>query len=176
MDINTIRAVDQVWATDITYIPLQNGFLYLVAVVALFSKNVPSWKLSNGLDTEFCLDVLEMALEGGRRPKIFHSHSDQSCQFMSSDVVAKLQREKVKISWPGRKCCYDNILVEKLWRNVKYEEHYLRSYSDGWEDEISLAHFRWRYCHVRQDHTSPWEAEHPMMSTLKSYLAPPART
>ena len=73
VDVSTITAMDQVWATDITYIPLQKGFLYLVAIVDLFSRNVLSWKLSNSLATEFCLDALEMALEGGRRPEILHS-------------------------------------------------------------------------------------------------------
>jgi putative transposase len=80
--------VDQVWATDITYIPLQKGFLYLVAIVDLFSRNVLSWKLSNSLDTEFCLYALEMALGGGSKPEIFHS--DQGCQFTSGDCVARL--------------------------------------------------------------------------------------
>ena len=147
VDLSTVTAVDQVWATDITYIPMRKGFLYLVAIVDLFSRNILSWKLSNSLDTEFCLDALAMALEGGRKPGIFHS--DQGCQFTSSDFVAKLQDEKIKISWSGRKRCYDNILVERLWRTVKYEEVYLRAYTDGWEAEISLARFLWRYCHVR---------------------------
>jgi putative transposase len=147
VDRQNITAVDQVWATDITYIPLQKGFLYLVAVVDLFSRHVLSWKHSNSLDTEFCLDALEMALSSGHRPEIFHS--DQGCQFTSSEFVARLQGEKIKISWSGRKRCYDNILVERLWRTVKYEEVYLRAYSDGWEAEISLARFLWRYCHVR---------------------------
>jgi putative transposase len=118
VDLSMVTAVDQVWATDITYIPMRKGFLYLVAIVDLFSRNILSWKLSNSLDTEFCLDALEMALEGGRKPGIFHS--DQGCQFTSSDFVAKLQAEKIKISWSGRKRCYDNILVERLWRTVKY--------------------------------------------------------
>ena len=118
VDPQNITAVDQVWATDITYIPLQKGFLYLVAVVDLFSRHVLSWKLSNSLDTEFCLDALEMALSSGHRPEIFHS--DQGCQFTSSEFVARLQGEKIKISWSGRKRCYDNILVERLWRTVKY--------------------------------------------------------
>ena len=147
VDLNQITAVDQIWATDITYIPLQKGFLYLVAIVDLFSRNVLSWKLSNSLDTEFCLEALDMALEGGRMPEIFHS--DQGCQFTSSDFVARLQTKEIKISWSGKKRCYDNILVERLWRTVKYEEVYLRAYSDGWEAEISLARFLWRYCHVR---------------------------
>jgi putative transposase len=147
VDLSMVTSVDQVWATDITYIPLQRGFLYLVAIVDLFSRHVLSWRLSNSLDTEFCLDALEMALEGGRQPEVFHS--DQGCQFTSTDFVARLQAEEIKISWSGRKRCYDNILVERLWRTVKYEEVYLHAYSDGWEAEINLARFLWRYCHVR---------------------------
>lgn len=147
MDLKQVRAADQIWATDITYIPLQKGFLYLVAIMDLFSRNVLSWKLTGSLDTEFCLDALEMALAAGRKPEIFHS--DQGCQFTCSDFVARLQAEKIKISWSGRKRCYDNILVERLWRTVKYEEVYLHAYSDGWEAEVNLARFLWRYCHVR---------------------------
>jgi putative transposase len=147
VDLKQVRAADQVWATDITYIPLQKGFLYLVAIVDLLSRNVLSWKLSNSLDTEFCLEALEMALSSGRKPEIFHS--DQGCQFTSSDFVAKLRGEKIKISWSGKKRCYDNILVERLWRTLKYEEVYLHAYNDGWEAEINLARFLWRYCHVR---------------------------
>ena len=100
VDISQPSAVDQVWATDITYIPLQKDFLYLVAIVDLFSRHVLSLKLSNSLDTEFCLEALEIALEGGRRPEIFHS--DQSCQFTSSIFVARLQTEAIRVSWSGR--------------------------------------------------------------------------
>ena len=118
-----------------------------MAIVDLFSRNVLSWQLSNSLDTEFCMYALEMALGDGRKPEVFHS--DQGCQFTSSAFVARLRAEEIKISWSGRKRCYDNILVERLWRTVKYEEVYLRAYKDGWEAEISLARFLWRYCHVR---------------------------
>jgi transposase InsO family protein len=89
-----------------------------VAIVDLFSRNVLSWILSNSLDTEFCLDALEMAVGDGRKPEVFHS--DQGCQFTSSTFVARLQEEEIKISWSGRKRCYDNILVETLCRTVKY--------------------------------------------------------
>ena len=89
-----------------------------MAIVDLFSRNVLSWKLSNSLDTEFCLDVLEMALAGDRKPEIFHS--DQGCQFTSADFVAKLEAEKIKISWSGRKRCYDIILEERLWRTLQH--------------------------------------------------------
>ncbi len=88
-----------------------------------------------------------MALEAGRKPEIIHT--DQGCQFTSTDIVARLQAEEIKISWSGRKRCYDNILDERLWRTVKYEEVYLRACSDGWKAEISLARFLWRYCHAR---------------------------
>ena len=118
VELDNITSIDQVWATDITYIPMRKGFLYLVAIMDLFSRNVLSWKLSNSLNTQFCMDALEMALESGRRPEIFHS--DQGCQFTSADYVAKLQAEEIKISWSGRRRCYDNILVERLWRTLKY--------------------------------------------------------
>lgn len=122
-------AVDQVLATDITYISLQKCCLYLEAIVDLFPRNVLSWKLSNSLDTEFCLNAVEMALESGRKPEIFHF--DQGGQFTSSDFVARLQSEKDKISWAGRKRGYDNILLESLWRTLKYHQVYQRAYSYG---------------------------------------------
>ena len=139
VDLKQVRAVDQVWATDITYIPLQKGFLYLVAIMDLYSRYVVSWRLSNSLDTEFCLDALEMALASGRRPEIFHS--DQGCQFTCGAFVEQLQEAEIKISWSRRKRCYDNILVERLWRTLKYEEVYLRAYGDGWDARVSLARF-----------------------------------
>ena len=147
VDLKQVRAAEQIWATDITTIPLQRGFLYLEAIVDLFSRNVLSWKLSNSLGTELCLQALEMALSSGRKPEIFHS--DQGSQFTSADFVARLREETIRISWSGRKRCYDNILVERLWRTLKYEEVYLHAYNDGWEAEVSLARFLWRYCHVR---------------------------
>ena len=146
MDLKPVTALDQVWATDTTYIPLQKGFLYQVAVVDLFSRHMLSWKLFSSLDTEFCLEALELALEGGGKLQNFHS--DQGCQFTSTDLVVRLQDKELKISWSGRKRCYDNTLVERLWRTVKYEEVYLRAYTVNWAAEISLARFQWRYYHV----------------------------
>jgi len=96
VDLNILKAVDHVWATDITKIPLQKGFLYLVAIVDLCSRNVLSWKLSNSLDTEFCLEALEMVLGGGRKPEVFHS--DQGYQFPSSVFVSRLQDQAIRIS------------------------------------------------------------------------------
>jgi len=103
VDLKQVTTVDQIWSTDNTYFPLKKGFLYLVAIVDLFSRNVLSWKLSSSLDTEFCLEALEMALEGGRKPEIFHS--DQGCQFTSSVFVDRLQAETIKISCSARKRC-----------------------------------------------------------------------
>ena len=174
VDLSQVTDVDQVWGTDITYIPLQKGFLYLVAIVDLFSRNVLSWKLSNSLDTEFCLEALEMALGSCRKPGVFHS--DQGCQFTSSAFVGKLQAEKIKISWSGRKRCYDNILVERLWRTVKYEEVYLRAYSDGWEAEISLARFLWRYCHVRPHSSLGGRTPHEVHTETKPCSSRPRLT
>jgi putative transposase len=129
--------------------PLQKGFLYLAAIVDLFSRHVLSWKLSNSLDMEFCLEALELAVEGGRMPEIFHS--DQGCQFTSADFVSRLQTEKIRISWSGRKRLCDSIMVERLWRTwrtVKYEDLYLLAYNDGCEARTSLACFLSRCCHV----------------------------
>jgi putative transposase len=88
-----------------------------VEIIDLHSRHLLSWKNSNSLDTEFCLDALGMTLEGGRRPEIFHS--DKGCQFPSGDFVARLLAEEIKISWSGRKRCYDNNLAGRLWRTVK---------------------------------------------------------
>lgn len=104
VDLKQVRAADQIWATDITTIPLKKGFLYLMAIVDMFSSNVLSCKFSNSIDTKFYLDALEMALASGRKPKIFRSN--QGCQLTSTDFVARLQAEKTKISWSARKRCY----------------------------------------------------------------------
>jgi putative transposase len=174
VDLQQLTAADQVWATDITYIPLRKGFLYLVAIVDLFSRHVLSWKLSNSLDTEFCLEALEMALASGRKPQIFHS--DQGCQFTSGDFVAQLKAEEIKISWSGRGRCFDNILVERLWRTVKYEEVYLRAYGDGWEAEISLARFFWRYGHVRPHNSLGGKTPHEVYTETKPCSSRPELT
>jgi putative transposase len=97
--------------------------------VDLFSRQVLSWKLPNSLDTEFCLDALEMALGGGHKPEIFQF--DQGCQVTTSAFVARLQAKALQINWFGRKSCYAKTLVEMLWRTGKYEEVYLRGYSVG---------------------------------------------
>ena len=117
---------NQVWSTDITYIRLQSGFVYLAAIIDWFSRYVVSWALSNTLDTYFCVDMLENALKINR-PEIFNS--DQGTQFTSSDFTGILEDNGIRISMDGRGRVYDNIFVERLWRTVKYEEVYLKEYN-----------------------------------------------
>jgi len=157
-DLRVVTAVYQVWA----------------AVVDLFSREVLSWQLSNSLDIEYCLDTMEIAMGGGRRPKIFYS--DQGWQFTSADFVGRLQGDGIKISWYRKKRCYDNIELERLWRRVKYEEVYLHAYSDGWEAELSLARFLWRYCHVRPQNTLGGSTLHDVYTEIKSCSSRPELT
>ena len=103
-------------------------------------------------------------------------HSDHGCQFTSSVFVARLQAEAIKISWSGRKRCYDNILVERLWRTVKYEEVYLRAYSDVWEAEISLARFLWWYCHLRPHSSLGGRTPHEVYTEIEPCSSRPELT
>jgi len=116
---------DQVWSTDITYIRLSRGFVYLVAVLDWFSRYVLSWEVSVSLDVGFCLDALDRALEKGK-PAIFNS--DQGCQFTSQPFTERLLAQDIRISMDGRGRALDNVFVERLWRTVKQEEVYLKDY------------------------------------------------
>jgi putative transposase len=120
-----IERVNQVWSTDITYVRLSKGFVYLVAIIDWFSRYVLSWELSVSLDTTFCMSALEKALLT-QRPEIFNS--DQGSQFTSLEFTGRLFKEGIKISMDGRGRALDNIFVERLWRSVKYEEIYLKDY------------------------------------------------
>lgn len=124
-----INRVDQVWSTDITYIPVFRGFIYLVAVIDWFSRYVLSWETSSTMDSEFCLSALEWALADGRRPEIFNT--DQGSQFTSDQFTARLLSGSIRISMDGRGRALDNVFVERLWRSVKYEEVYLNDYQDA---------------------------------------------
>ena len=117
-----IERVNQVWSTDITYIPLPNGFLYLTAVVDWHSRYVLSWRLSNTLDVGFCIEALEEALRCGC-PEVFNT--DQGVQFTSVSYTSRLEAVGAKVSMDGKGRCLDNVFVERLWRTVKYEEVYL---------------------------------------------------
>ena len=117
---------DQVWAMDITYVPMARGFVYLAAVIDWFSRKVLAWRLSITLTADFCVDALQEALGRHRRPDIFNT--DQGSQFTSMDFTAVLKDAEVAISMDGRGAWRDNVFVERLWRSVKYEEVYLRAY------------------------------------------------
>jgi putative transposase len=118
---------DHVWSTDITYIRMWRGFIYLVAIIDWFSRFVLAWELSTTLDAGFCLSALDWALASGRRPEIFNT--DQGAQFTSDEFTGRLIDNSILISMDGRGRALDNIFVERLWRSVKYEEIYLNDYS-----------------------------------------------
>ena len=117
---------NQVWATDITYLPMARGFGYLVAVIDWYSRRVLSWRLSNTLDSQFCVDALEDAIANYCAPEIFNT--DQGSQFTSEEFSDVLKREEIQISMDGKGRWLDNVFVERLWRSVKYEEVYLKAY------------------------------------------------
>ena len=121
-----ITRPNQVWSTDITYIPMKNGFMYLTAVIDWYSRYVLSWQLSNTLDTHFCIDALQQALQAGR-PDLFNT--DQGSQFTSLAFTSLLEAAGIRISMDGKGRALDNIFVERLWRSVKYEDIYLNHYA-----------------------------------------------
>ena len=131
-----VRAPDQVWCADITYVPMPRGFMYLVAVMDWFSRYVLAWQLSNTLESGFCISALEQALTGGV-PEIFNT--DQGAQFTSEAFVGRLQTSGIRVSMDGRGRAADNIFIERLWRSVKYEEVYLRDYADGMDAHQGLG-------------------------------------
>jgi len=133
-----ITRPNQVWAADITYIPMARGFLYLVAIIDWYSRYVLSWRLSNTLEADFCVDALEEALKKGR-PDIFNT--DQGAQFTSEAFTGLLEKHGVRISMDGKGSYNDNLFIERLWRTVKYEEVYLKAYQDGREARIGLSNY-----------------------------------
>jgi putative transposase len=120
-----ITETDQVWSTDITYIPMYKGFAYLVAVIDWFSRYVLSWEISNTLDVYFCLNALDKALRSGK-PEIFNT--DQGSQFTSLSFVNKVLDNNIRLSMDSKGRALDNIFIERLWRSLKYEDIYLKEY------------------------------------------------
>ena len=137
-DLEVIQP-DQVWCSDITYLPMRSGFLYLVAIMDWFSRFVLAWELSNSLDTEFCIKALTKALQVGGSPGIFNT--DQGAQFTSEEFTGKLLSEGVRISMDGRGRALDNVFIERLWRTVKYEEVYPADYGNGVEALRGLGRY-----------------------------------
>ena len=133
----TITEPNHVWASDITYIPMAHGFLYLVAVIDWASRAVLAWRLSNTMDSGFCVEALEEALQRHGKPRIFNT--DQGAQFTSSAFTGKLAAAGIAISMDGRGRFMDNIFIERLWRSIKYEEVHLKAYADGREARAGIG-------------------------------------
>ena len=153
-----ISRPDQVWATDITYVPMSCGFMYLMAILDLSSRFVLSWRISNSLEGSFCVEALEEAL-AWRQPEIFNT--DQGVQFTSLAFTSVLKDHGVAISMDGRGRVFDNILVERLWRTVKYEDIYLKEYETVRRLRRGLEDYFRFYCferfHQSLDYRTPWD-------------------
>jgi len=139
---------NQVWAADITYIPMARGFLYLVAIIDWYSRYVLSWRLSNTMDAGFCAEALEEALRKGK-PEIFNT--DQGAQFTGEAFTGLLEQHGVRISMDGKGSYNDNLFIERLWRTVKYEEVYLKAYQDGRDARIGLGSY-FRFYNTERPH------------------------
>lgn len=135
-----VKRVNQVWSADITYIPMAQGFMYLVAIMDWHSRYVLAWRLSNTMDSDFCIDALEEALSKGT-PEIFNT--DQGSQFTSEAFTGVLLQHNIQVSMDGKGRCMDNVFVERLWRSLKYEEVYLKGYQKVPEARAGIrAYFR----------------------------------
>jgi putative transposase len=158
-----ISRYDQVWSTDVTYVPMRRGFMYLTAVIDWHSRYVLSWRLSNTLDGRFCLEALDAALnlEGGR-PEIFNT--DQGSQFTAKAFTGRLKKEEIAISMDGRGRALDNVFIERLWRSLKYEDVYLKSYQTVRELTRGLekwfAFYNHERLHQSLDYRPPAEVYH----------------
>jgi putative transposase len=135
----TICRVNHVWATDITYIPMRTGFLYLAAIMDWYSRRVLSWRLSNTLDSSFCIEALQEAFERFGQPEIFNT--DQGAQFTAEAFTDALRDRGIAISMDGKGRCLDNVFVERLWRSLKYEEVYLHAYDTVPEARASIGRY-----------------------------------
>src|ERR671916_980043 len=133
-----ITQPNQVWTADITYIPMARGFLYLVAIMDGHSRYVLSWRLSNTMEGDFCIEALEEALRKGR-PEIFNT--DQGAQFTSEAFTGLLEQHGVRVSMDGKGRYTDNLFIERLWRSLKYEEVYLKAYTGGREARVGIGSY-----------------------------------
>jgi putative transposase len=130
---------NQVWAADISYIPMARGFVYLVAIIDWFSRKVLAWRLSNSMAADFCVEALEEALAKFGGPEIFNT--DQGAQFTGSDFIGVLRKHQIRISMDGKGRWRDNVFVERLWRSVKYEEVYLHAYESVSAARTGIARY-----------------------------------
>jgi len=139
-----INRPNQVWSADITYIPMARGFMYLFAIIDWYSRKVLAWELSNTLDTTFCLRTLNRAVEiTGTIPDIFNT--DQGCQFTSDEWIGRLKELNISISMDGKGRWLDNVVIERFWRSIKYDDIYMKSYENGRELERGIEEYIMRY-------------------------------
>jgi putative transposase len=146
-----ITRPNQVWATDISYIPMARGFVYLAAVIDWFSRRVLSWRLSITMDTSFCIEALDEALRLHGKPEIFNT--DQGSQFTSEAFTGRLKEESIQISMDGRGRWADNVFVERLWRSLKYEHVYLHAYESVGEARDKIGRY-FEFFNARRPHSS----------------------
>jgi len=147
----SIERANQVWATDICYIPMAKGFMYLMAIMDWHSRRVLSWRVSNTLDTDFCIEALEEALKRFGAPEIFNT--DQGAQFTAEAFTGVLKAHGIAISMDGKGRWVDNVFVERLWRSVKYEDVYLRAYQTPTELRTGLARY-FEFYNTRRRHSA----------------------
>lgn len=161
----TIDRPDQVWCSDITYVPVRHGYLYLVAVMDWYSRHVLAWQLSNTLESTFCIEAVTAALARGR-PQIFNT--DQGSQFTSEAFTSLLSEHRVAISMDGRGRAMDNVFIERLWRSVKYEDIYLKDYTNGADVNEGLTQwfdlYTYRRPHQGLNSRTPFEVYHNIPS------------
>jgi putative transposase len=146
-----VTRANQVWSTDISYIPMKHGFVYLIAVIDWFSRRVLSWKLSITMDVSFCLEALDEALSKHGKPEIFNT--DQGSQFTSIDFTGRLKKEGIAISMDGKGRWCDNVFVERFWRSIKYEEVYLHAYDSVSEARSRIGQYI-QFFNSRRPHSS----------------------
>ena len=158
-----IKAPNQVWCSDITYIPTERGFVYLTVIMDWYSRYVLSWEVSNSMESSFCTKALKRAITRHGKPDIFNS--DQGSQYTSVDFREELESNGIKISMDGRGRCMDNIFIERLWRSVKYEEVYLKSYETLPDARSALREYFEFYNNERPhqslDYRTPHEVHFP---------------
>ena len=146
-----VERPNQVWATDITYLPIEGGFLYLCAVIDWYSRAVLAWNLSNTLDARFCVEAVQQAISRHGVPKIFNT--DQGCQFTSTEFTQPLLDLGVKLSMDGKGRALDNVFVERLWRTVKWDEVYRKSYRSQVDAHANLERF-FRFYNEERPHSA----------------------
>jgi putative transposase len=161
-----ITRPNQVWCTDITYIPIKRGFLYLIAIMDWYSRKVLSWRLSNSLDTRFCMEALEEAFHCYGKPGIFNT--DQGSQFTSSDFTTLLKAMDIKISMDGKGRWMDNVFIERLWRSLKYECVYLQAFDNGLQARKQIGDWMQHYNHTRPHSTFNGQTPHEVYNQTPS--------